>query len=116
MEGAPVVPETKEKEPISDDQCREAMKAGQFEIVSRWYAQEGEMADKDTTGRGHFDLTVRLATLQFESDVIDEDTGENYGVSTIEAATLHAVNAGDFETAKRLDAVLADWRAKQTKA
>jgi hypothetical protein len=117
LEGPPEVPEKKEQEPLTDERCLEAMKAGDFETVRSWYDQEGAKAEADrTSGRGHFDLTIRLAALQFEAGIIDEETGELYAFQTLKDAVTHADQARSWEDVDRLDAIIAEYRKASPKA
>jgi hypothetical protein len=84
MEGPPEVPEKKEKEPITDEQCVEAMKAGNFETVQEWRAQQEKITNLfDHESR--LNLERRYADLQIKSGLIDEETGESYAIPTLEA-------------------------------
>lgn len=72
MEGPPAAPEKKEKEPITDEQCLEAMKAQDFEKVREWYVQQEQIADQDPTGVGRTRLTFKLGKMQLEAGFVDE--------------------------------------------
>lgn len=92
MEGPPAPPEKKEKEPITDEQCLEAMKAENFDRVRDWYDQEQEK----TESLGHearLDLTIRLASLQADAglgeyafDTLDEGIGHGDVEATLTEA------------------------------
>jgi hypothetical protein len=100
MEGPPVPPEKKEKELITDEQCLEAMKAENFEIVREWYMQQEQIADQDQTGKGRTDLTIKLGTMQFQAGLME------YARETLEAAHADAYQQGDDVTADRIQLIL----------
>lgn len=79
-EGPPVAPEKKEKEPITDEQCVDSMKQGNFELVKEWYAQQEMISSQDPSIKGHVNLTIKLSRLQFEAGLVD------YARDTLEAA------------------------------
>ncbi len=80
MEGPPIAPEKKEKEPITDEQCIESMKQGNFETVKEWYAEHEKIADQDPSRKGRTNLTIKLARLQLDAGLAD------YARDTLEAA------------------------------
>jgi hypothetical protein len=96
LEGPPVPPEKKEKEPITDEQAIEAMKAENFELVREWYAQQEKIAEQDPSINGHMRLTLRMAELQLRAGLTD------FAKDTLEAAYEDAYQQGDDETAGRI--------------
>jgi hypothetical protein len=103
MEGFPTEPEKKEKEPITDEQCMEAMKTENFELVREWYAEHEKIADQDPTGKGRTNLTIKLGKMQFEAGLVD------YARETLEAAYNDALQSGAvdlmLEIAPELDKI-----------
>lgn len=111
MEGAPSAPEQKEKEPITDERCVEAMREKKFEVVQEWYAQQEKIADASPDQQARLDLQIRYAKLQFDSGLIDEDTGESYAFPTLEALRDTYPAEGD-EIAHRIQAIIDQMRMK----
>jgi len=109
-EGPPETTEKKEEEPISEQECLAAMRERHFERVGQWYAQQEVIADKDPSPNGRVLLTVHLARLQFESGVIDEDTGESYAVATLEAAREDCFQRSNDEGVRLIDDALERMR------
>ncbi len=110
LEGPPEVSEKKEKEPITDEQCVEAMKAGSFEIVQAWRAEQERIADLGDQ-RARWNLELRFAKLQIESGLIDEDTGESYAIPTLEAVR-DAYPAEEDEAAWQVQELIDKLRAR----
>ncbi len=70
LEGPPQEPEKLEREPITREQCLEAMKGGNFETVSRWYEQR--QAETDALGpEARVDFALEMAALQVEAGLDD---------------------------------------------
>lgn len=106
-----VAPE-QEKVPMADEQCVEAMKAGNFEVVREWYAEQEKIADQDPSPQGRLNLTLKLAKLQLDAGIIDDDTGENYAFATLDAALQDAYHRGDDMTAGRVRAIIEQMRGE----
>ncbi len=113
MEGPPAPPETKEKEPITDAQCLEALKAENLELVREWYAEQENIADQDPSPQSRLNLTLKLALLQLQAEVIDPDTGENYGLGTLEAAREDAHQRYDDDAIKKIDDIMSAARERR---
>lgn len=108
----PVTSQERKGSGITDDECRKAMEAGDFEYVSKWYAQQEKLVDEDPTPHGRLQLTVRLARLQFESGAVDPDTGESYAFGTLEAARDDAYQRYDDVAVRQIDALIAEMRGE----
>ncbi len=93
-EGMPQSAESRESEAISEDAALEAMKAGDFESVRKWYAQEELRADKELDGGGRTLLTMKLGRMQLKAGFRDE------GLDSLYAAREDAAN-------QRQDALVA---------
>jgi hypothetical protein len=111
MEGPPIASPTQEKPPITDEECMAAMKEGKFDRVGAWYAEQEALVDLDPTPHGRLQLTLRLARLQFESGVIDEDTGESYALATLADAREDAFQRHDDVAVEQIDMIIAEMRA-----
>ena len=53
-------PDKKEQEPITDQQCVDAMKQGNFELVKDWYAEQEPIADQDAHRQGYTDAANKI--------------------------------------------------------
>lgn len=93
MEKFPGTPEKKEKEPITDEQCVEAMKSGDVELVREWYAEQEKIANQDPTIEGHTALIKKQAELQLAAGLKDD------ALETLDDAHFDAMNQSDFTTA-----------------
>ncbi|MCC6405217.1 MAG: hypothetical protein IT405_02410 [Candidatus Yanofskybacteria bacterium] len=109
MEKPPEMNGTHERESISDERCVEAMRSGDFEVVREWYARNEVLADASPSQQARLDFQIRYAKLQFDSGVIDEDTGESYAIATLEAVR-DAYPKEEDEAAHRLQAIIDQMR------
>lgn len=109
-EGPPTAPQEEKEATITDAACVEAMRQGDFELASKWYAQQEFVVDADPTPHGRLQLTVRLARLQFESGAVDADTGELYAFATLEAAREDAYQRYDEKAVRQIDDILREMR------
>lgn len=100
-ESVPEVPvEKKEKKPITDEQCVEAMKTDNFRLVQEWYAQQEEKSLADPTIAEHLNLTMRLARLQIDAGLRET------ALDTLEAAHMDAMGQKDYDSARKLEDVM----------
>lgn len=113
-EGPPIAPREEKEVVISDAACIEAMRQGDFEMASKWYAQQEAVVDADPSPHGRLQLTVRLARLQFESGAVDADTGELYAFATLEAAREDAYQRYDEKAVTQIDDILGEMRGGQS--
>jgi hypothetical protein len=88
--------EQKEREPITEAQALEAMKASDFETVRAWYAEQEKNADQEPTGAGRTLLTFRLASMQLRAGFLEE------GTDSIRAALMDAEGQGLSDVAETI--------------
>jgi len=93
-------PDKKEQEPITDQQCLDAMKQGNFELVKDWYAEQEKIADQDPSGLGRINLTMRLGGLQLEAGLMD------YAFDTLQDAYEDAHRQGYTDAASKIREIL----------
>lgn len=95
-ESTPLSTEKKEQAPITEEQCIEAMKAENFELVRTWYAEQEKIAEADPSIEGHMQLTIRMAELQVKAGLFE------YARQTLEDAYQDAYQQGNDELAGRI--------------
>ena len=78
--------ESKEAERISEDAALEAMKAGNFDIVSAWYGQEEARSNREPDAGGRTLLTLKLGRMQLKAGFREE------GLESLYAALQDAGN------------------------
>ena len=89
-------PDKKEQEPITDQQCVDAMKQGNFELVKDWYAEQEPIADQDPSGYGRIGLAVKLGGLQLMAGLVD------YAFDTLQDAYEDAHRQGYTDAANKI--------------
>lgn len=85
LEGPPEPSANQEKGPITDEQCLEAMKTGDMEVINAWYSEQQVQCDM-VGEEGRVDFSIKLASLQIEAGRNEE------GRSSLEDVYLQGAN------------------------